>query len=89
MIRMIATWRVFNNRIRAIAKARACYQHSCLQYVSGQKMTNESFRHRLNIDDKNYSIASRIISDTLSRQLIKPYNENQSRKYAQYIPWWA
>ena len=70
-------------------KARACYQHSCLQYVSGQKMTNESFRHRLNIDDKNYSTASRIISDTLSRQLIKPYNENQSRKYAQYIPWWA
>lgn len=70
-------------------KARACYQHCCLQYVSGQKMTNETFRHRLNIDDKNYSIASRIISDTLSRQFIKPHSESQSRKYAQYIPWWA
>ena len=28
-------------------KRRACYQHCCLQYLSGNKMTNETFRGRL------------------------------------------
>ena len=46
-------------------------------------------QYHIEVSGDDYSIASRIISDTLSRQLIKPYNENQSRKYAQYIPWWA
>ena len=31
-------------------KLRACYQHACLQYVSGEKMTNESLRTRFNIE---------------------------------------
>ena len=70
-------------------KVRACYQHCCLQYLSGNKMTNESFRGRLNISDKNYSIASRIISETVSRKLIKPDESSRSRKYAQYLPEWA
>ncbi len=70
-------------------KIRACYQHCCLQYLSGNKMTNESFRGRLNISDKNYSIASRIISETVTRKLIKPDESSRSRKYAQYLPEWA
>lgn len=70
-------------------KVRACYQHCCLQYLSGNKMTNESFRGRLNISDKNYSIASRIISETVARKLIKPDESSRSRKYAQYLPEWA
>lgn len=70
-------------------KVRACYQHCCLQYLSGNKMTNESFRGRLNISDKNYSIASRIISETVARKLIKPDESSRSRKYAQYLPVWA
>ncbi len=70
-------------------KIRACYQHCCLQYLSGNKMTNESFRGRLNISDKNYSIASRIISETVTRGLIKPDESSRSRKFAQYLPSWA
>lgn len=52
-------------------KIRACYQHCCLQYVAGGKKTNESLRGRLNIASSNYSIASRIISDTINAGLIK------------------
>ena len=70
-------------------KVRACYQHCCLRYLSGNKMTNESFRSRLNISDKNYSIASRIISETVTRGLIKPDESSRSRKFAQYLPNWA
>lgn len=70
-------------------KRRACYQHCCLQYVSGQKMTNESFRGRLGISDENYSMASRIIADTISVNYIKPDDSASSKKYAKYVPFWA
>ena len=79
------TMRQMNNE----DKIRACYQHCCLQFVSGKKMTNESFRDRLGIEAKNYSIASRIIADTIEAKLVKPYSDSQSKKYAQYIPIWA
>ena len=70
-------------------KVRACYQHCCLQYVAGGKMTNETLRGRLSIAASNYSIASRIISDTIAAGLIKLEDSSKSRKYAQYIPIWA
>ena len=72
-------------------KRRACYQHCCLQYLSGNKMTNESFRGRLGISDANYSIASRIIMDTVNNaKYIKPEDANTtSKKYARYVPFWA
>lgn len=71
-------------------KIRACYQHACLKWVSNDKMTNQSLRVRFSIDDKNYSIASRIIRDALEAGVIKEIDpENKSRKYAGYLPFWA
>lgn len=71
-------------------KIRACYQHACLKYVSNEKMTNQSLRARFKIEDQNYSIASRIIRIALEEKVIKEDNpDNQSRKYACYIPFWA
>jgi ATP-dependent DNA helicase RecG len=71
-------------------KIRSCYQHSVLKYISNEKMTNQSLRQRFNIQDKNYSIASRIIKDTIERGLIKEdESENKSRRFAGYIPFWA
>jgi len=71
-------------------KIRACYLHACLKYVSGSRMTNQSLRERLGIEEHNYSIASRIIGDTKESELIKDYDpENKSRTYAKYLPYWA
>lgn len=71
-------------------KIRACYQHSCLKWVSNEKMTNQSLRQRFSIEDRNYSIASRIIRDALEDNMIKEVDpENKSRKYASYIPFWS
>ena len=71
-------------------KIRACYQHSCLKYVSNEKMTNQSLRDRFKINDKNSAIASRIIKDTISAELIKEDDpHSSSRKFAKYIPFWA
>lgn len=71
-------------------RQNACYQHACLKYVSNEKMTNQTFRERLGIEEHNSALASRIIKETLTAHLIKEENpENQSRKYRKYIPWWA
>lgn len=71
-------------------RLRACYQHACLRYVSNDQMTNSSLRERFSIKDSNYSMASRIIGDTIAEGLIKPYDpDNTSRKHAKYVPFWA
>ena len=63
---------------------------AALKYVSNDKMTNQTLRARLGIDDKNYPMASRIIKDTLEAKLIKEENpENGSRRFVGYIPYWA
>lgn len=71
-------------------KMRACYQHAALRYVSNDVMTNSSLRERFGIDQKNYSIASRIIADTMDAGLIRRFDpESKSRKHARYVPFWA
>jgi len=71
-------------------RVRACYQHASLQYVSNRQMTNASLRDRFSISPKNYSIASRIIGETIEAGLIRPHDpENRSRKHARYVPFWA
>lgn len=71
-------------------KILACYQHACLKYVSNEKMTNQTLRERFGIDDHNYSIASRIIKDTIDSKLLKEDDMgNKSRRFASYLPFWA
>ena len=71
-------------------RIRACYQHAGLRWVSNQRMTNTSLRQRFGISEENYSMASRIISDTIEAGLIKQHDPtNTSKKLAQYVPFWA
>ena len=71
-------------------KVRACYQHCCLRWVCREFMTNATLRQRFGITDQNYSVASRIIRNTLDSGLIKLSNpENRSNKNRKYIPFWA
>lgn len=71
-------------------KIRACYQHCCLKYVSGDIATNKSLRERFEVSETNYPLVSKIITGAISEGLIKSSNpESKSRKYASYIPFWA
>ncbi|MBS0607545.1 MAG: putative DNA binding domain-containing protein [Verrucomicrobia bacterium] len=71
-------------------RARAAYQHACLQYMIGKKMTNESLRNRLGIQQKSYSLAYRIIRDAMTANLVKPQgDEVGAGKGASYLPFWA
>ena len=72
------------------ARIRACYQHACLWFVSGKRLTNTSLRQRLGIKDTNYPMASRIIRDTVDAKLIRSYSKgSDSKKDASYVPFWA
>ncbi|MFK7972522.1 MAG: ATP-binding protein [Bacteroidia bacterium] len=71
-------------------KTRACYLHSCLKYVSGEYMTNQTLRNRFGIAEKNYSMASRIIAESIKTGLIKDFDpDSKSKKHAKYLPFWA
>lgn len=71
-------------------RVRACYQHACLLYVSGKRMSNATLRKRLGIKDSNYPSASRIIRDAIEAKLIRPYSETEvSKKDSSYVPFWA
>jgi ATP-dependent DNA helicase RecG len=71
-------------------KIRACYQHACLKYVSGEYMTNQSLRERFGIEEHNYATASRIIADTKEQKLVRDYDpDNKSKTYAKYVPYWV
>jgi len=70
-------------------QVRACYLHACLRYVERNPMTNSSLRKRFGIEEKNSAIASRIIREALEDGWVKPYDPNQGKKYAKYLPKWA
>jgi predicted HTH transcriptional regulator len=71
-------------------RLRACYQDAGLMCVTNRHMTNSSLRKRFSISDENYSIASRVIRETIEAGLVRPYDpSSQSKRHARYVPFWA
>lgn len=70
-------------------RIRACYLHACLRYVQRDFMTNTTLRDRFGIEEKNSSMASRIIRDTIEAGLIRCHDETVGSKARKYLPWWA
>jgi ATP-dependent DNA helicase RecG len=71
-------------------RTRACYQHCCLRYVMGEKMSNQSLRERFKLAEEKAEAASRIIRDAIDAGLVKLDNpEAASKRYARYVPFWA
>ena len=84
---------IFSHReLRSMDKqerVHACYLHACLKYVMREQMTNTSLRERFGIEPRNSATASRIIRDALEAKVIKPYDPEQGKKNARYLPHWA
>jgi len=70
-------------------RVRACYLHACLRYVEHDFMSNTSLRERFGIEEKNRSMVSKIINDTLGAEKIVIYDESVGSRARKYIPWWA
>ena len=71
-------------------RIRACYQHCCLRYVSGEPMTNQSLRERFQLTDAQNVLASQVIATASAAGQIKldPVVAG-SRRFARYLPFWA
>lgn len=71
-------------------RLRACYQHCCLRYVAGDKMTSASLRNRLGLNARQNVQAWKIVSEGIKQHLIKLADpQNKSKKFASYVPYWA
>ena len=70
-------------------RIRACYQHACLKWVQRSQMTNATLRKRFGVESQNSAAISRVIKDTLKTGLIRPFDEDQGRRNAKYVPFWA
>lgn len=70
-------------------RIRACYLHACLRYVQRNFMTNTTLRERFGVEEKNSSMASRIIKDTIGAGLIRCHDDSVGSKARKYLPWWA
>jgi ATP-dependent DNA helicase RecG len=86
---ILFAYRDFKNMSK-LERIRACYQHCALLYVSGQRMSNESLRRRLGLNDKQAGLASQIITATKEKGLIQlEPSDSISTRYARYLPFWA
>lgn len=71
-------------------RIRACYQHSALKWVMGERMTNQSLRERFHLPESKSAIISQIIAAAIDAKMIKLDEEvGSSRKFARYLPFWA
>ena len=73
-----------------IDRTRACYQHCCLKWVTGESMTNQSLRARFHQPEGKTTIISQIIAAAIEAKVVKPDAKvGGSRKFARYLPFWA
>ena len=71
-------------------RLQACYQHTVLKHFSGTAMTNTSLRERLKMPEKQRSMVSVLIQEAIDKRLVKPADpDNKSKKFAEYVPFWA
>ena len=70
-------------------RVHACYLHACLRYLMHDYMTNESLRERFGLSAEKSASISKIFTAAKKQNLITPAEQNQSMKFARYIPHWA
>lgn len=69
-------------------RVRACYFHTVLKFMAGERMKNASLCTRFGIDaSKNAAQATGVIRKAIDAGLIKVADEDHPR--AGYHPWWA
>lgn len=71
-------------------RIEACYQHAIIKYYSSGGMTNTSLRERFRMHDKQRAQVSLVIKEAVHLGKIKPKDpNNESTKFAEYIPYWG
>jgi ATP-dependent DNA helicase RecG len=66
-------------------RLRAVYQHACLLYQRGERLTNASLRQRLGLAGNQVAQVSRLIAQARERALIRPADDGERA----YVPDWV
>jgi predicted HTH transcriptional regulator len=77
------------NEMDSKERTRACYQHACLCFVTGSRMTNSSLRNRFGIKPESSAQAPRLIREALKTQVIKLYDPDMRDRDRSYVPFQA
>lgn len=70
-------------------KHRACFFHCVLQWIKQDYMSNQSLRERFSLEKEDYQAVSSVITECVRTKRIAPAEEDQGRKTAKYVPYWA
>ena len=70
-------------------RVRACYLHACLRYVMRRPMTNTSVRERFGIEERNASVASRLLNEAVEAGRIVLEDRKVGTRARSYLPFWA
>ncbi len=70
-------------------RIKTCYIYVCYCYVNEIPVTNASLRVRFGLEERNKTLVSRVIKDTVTAGLIKLFDETTAPRYYKYIPYWA
>lgn len=71
-------------------RIQACYQHAVIKHLSHSAMTNTSLRERFKMHEKQRSMISRLIKESLEAKVIRVKDINgKSNKQSEYLPYWA
>lgn len=68
-------------------RQRACYQHTVLRYLDGNRMRNATLRERFGVAEHNSAQISGVIRHALNARLIRP--ADRARPRSGYVPFWA
>lgn len=75
-------WKPYMKDLDTMYTDATCYE--------SEMLTNQTLRRRLGIEQKNYSMVSRLIKEALENGLIQDADPgNNSKKYKGYLPYWA
>ena len=78
------------NMIPKEEKIWATFMHACIMHIQGNAMTNKSLRDRFGLANTASASISRLIKETLRKELIKPFDESvSSNRMMKYIPFYA
>lgn len=70
-------------------KNEAIYWDASLKYVNDLKVSNATIRETFDLNSKDSSTVSKAITSCIDAKLIKPYDINASKRFMEYIPYWA
>ena len=67
----------------------SCFCHCVVRWLRHDYMGNTSLRKRFSLSDDEYQAVSAVISDAKKSGRIVPAEENQGKRNARYVPYWA